>query len=297
MGRFCVQQMHLSTIFYTKSAYVQSLPSGIEGILAIFGYLGLRKYHQMTFNKKYPDVELSIIAKKNKPVFENVCSGISKFFKYFFENAVIDIEEFMVQLELIEPDPDYISFEDLAEKTCCCEFHIHPDVEIPAVAILDRIDRFMSAFNIAHSVFRNAVNIPRRKGAKFKVFEGDQPSSYTTMKFQTKEGGKGGNRTIGINPYMLGFASDETVVDVADVSAKVGWKAWLKCCCSCGCFYRALIKQGLDSKSVLITPSRRIIRIEIMSPAEHRVLHPTSKYKRALESLFEPCKSSSSGTV
>ena len=288
MGRFCVQQMHLSTIFYTKSAYVQSLPSGIEGILAIFGYLGLRKYHQMTFNKKYPDVKLSTIAKKKKSVFD--CCGIKQFINSIKESTVVDLENFLEDLQLIEPDPDCISFEDL----CDCGILRQDN---PSLAILDRIDRFMSAFNIAHSVFRNAVNIPRRKGAKFKVFEGDQPSSYTTMKFQTKEGGKGGNRTIGINPYMLGFASDETVVDVADVSAKVGWKAWLKCCCSFGCLYISLIKQVLDSKSVLITTSRRIIRIEIMSPAEHRVLDPTSKYKRAVESFFEPCKSSSSETV
>jgi aerobic C4-dicarboxylate transport protein len=77
--------------------------------------------------------------------------------------------------------------------TLAATLTVVPDVPVAGLALILGIDRFMSAFNIAHSVFRNAVNIPRRKGAKFKVFEGDQPSSYTTMKFQTKEGGKGGN--------------------------------------------------------------------------------------------------------
>ena len=286
--------MHLSTIFHTKATYVQSLPGGFfEGLLAICGFLSMRKYHQMTFSKRYPDVEFSTIADKNKPLVDDVCGGIKKFIKYIFENAVIDIDDFMVQLELIRPNSDLITFEDLAEKICCCESQVHPDVQTPAVAILDRIDRFMSAFNNAHCVFRKAVNIPQRAGAKYKVFEGDQPSAYTTMKFQTKEGGKGGDRTIGINPYMLGFSGGETVVDVADVSQKVGCKAWCMCVCSLGCLYIPLIKQVLDSKAVLITTSRRIVRYEIMSPASDRVLDPTSKYARVVESFFEPCKSPS----
>jgi hypothetical protein len=283
--------MHLSAIFHTKATYVQSLPSGCEGILALCGCLSLRKYHQMTFSKKYPEIKFSTIATKNKPFFENLCGGIKELIAYIFENAVIDIDEFMVQLEWVSPNSDVITFEDLAEKTCCCESQVHPDVQTPAVAILDRIDRFMSAFNNAHSVFRKAVNIPQRPGVKYKVFEGDQPSAYTTMKFQTKEGGKGGDRTIGVNPYMLGFAGGETVVDIADVSQKVGCKAWCMCVCSLGCLYIPLIKQVLDSKSVLITTSRRIVKYDIMSPADGRVLDPSAKYLRSVESFFEPCTS------
>jgi len=291
--RYCVQQMHLSTIFHTKASYVQSLPSGCEGFLALFGCFSLRKYHQMTFSKKYPEIKFSMIASKKKPFCENVCGGIKAFFDYIFEDLVLSMEAFAVALEWVHPNSNVITFEDLAEKKCCCEFQVHPDVETPAVAIIDRLDRFMSAFNNAHSVFRKAVNIPQRSGVKYKVYEGDQPSSYLTMKFQTKEGGKGGDKTIGINPYMLGFAAGETVVDIADVSQKVGCKAWSMCICSLGCLYIPLIKTVLDSKTVLITTSRRIVKYHIMSPADGRVLDPTSKYVRHVESFFEPCTSPS----
>jgi hypothetical protein len=42
---------------------------------------------------------------------------------------------------------------------------------------------------------------------------------------------------------------------------------------------------------VLITTSRRIVKYDIMSPADGRVLDPTAKYKRSVESFFEPCTS------
>jgi hypothetical protein len=250
----------------------------------------MRKYHQLIFRKKYPENKLSVLASKNKPKINQCCNGICTFIRLIFQNIVLDIQEFMVNLELIQPDSNVITFEDLAEQTSCCESTVHPDLQTPAVVLLDRIDRFMAAFNVANAAFRQAVPIPMRAGAKFSVFQGDQPSAYTTMKFQTKEGGKGGVRTIGINPYMLGFASDEAIVDVADVSQKVGWKAWCMCICSLGCLYIPLVKLVLESKAVIITTNRRVVQVSVMSPAAGRVLDPTSKYKRDVESFFDPCK-------
>ena len=282
--------MHLSAIFYTESAYNQSLPTGFEGLLAMCGCFPMRKHYRITFSKKYPDTEFSTIAQKNKPAAAKCCNTFTDYFKYLFSNAFIDVNTILTELELIAPNSDTIIFEDFAEKTCCCESQPHPDVETPAIVILDRIDSFMANFNLAHSVFRKAVNIPQRAGAKYKFFEGSQPDAYLTMKFQTKEGGKGGSRCIGINPYMIGFGSGESVVDVADVSEKVGCKAWCCCILSLGCLYLPFIKIVKDSKSVLMTTNRRIVQINLMSPAPDRVLDPTSMYSRVVKNFFEPCE-------
>jgi hypothetical protein len=244
----------------------------------------------MTFSKKYPDTEFSTIAQKNKPAAQQCCNTFSAYFKYLFSNAFIDVNTILTELELIAPHSDTITFEDFSEKTCCCESQPHPDVEAPSIVILDRIDSFMAGFNIAHSLFRKAVNIPQRPGAKYKFFEGSQPDAYQTMKFQTKEGGKGGSRCIGINTYMLGFGSGESVVDVADVSEKVGCKAWCFAVCSLGCLYLPLIKIVKDSKSVLLTTNRRIVQINLMSPAQDRVLDPSAMYSRVVKNYFEPCE-------
>ena len=131
--------MHLSTIFHTKASYVQSLPSGCEGFLALFGCFSLRKYHQMTFSKKYPEIKFSMIASKKKPFCENVCGGIKAFFDYIFEDLVLSMEAFAVALEWVHPNSNVITFEDLAEKKCCCEFQVHPDVETPAVAPVELV--------------------------------------------------------------------------------------------------------------------------------------------------------------
>lgn len=285
-----MQQMHLSAIFYTESAYNQSLPTGCEGLLAFCGFFPMRKHYRMTFSKKYPEMKFSTIAQKNKPAAEKCCNTFSDYFKYLFSNAFIDVEAILTELELIAPNSDTIIFEDFAEKTCCCESQPHPDVVTPPIAILDRVDSFMANFNLAHSVFRKAVSIPQRAGVVYKVFEGSQPDSYLTMKFQTKEGGKGGSRCIGINPYMLGFATGESVVDVADVSEKVGCKAWCCCILSLGCLYLPFIKQVKDSKSVVLTTNRRIVQINLMSPASDRVLDPSSMYSRVVKNFFEPCE-------
>jgi len=288
--------MHLSTIFYTKSSYCQGLPEGMEGWLAMCGCFPMRKYISMVFKKSYPVVPAELIKSKTQEDSKfagfcvEVCNVITMFFAYMFKSAVIDIEEFMVDLELIAPNSDEISFSDLAEKACCCETQTHPDVLTPAILMLDRIDRFMSLFNGVHSVFRRPVSIPQRASAKYRVFEGSQPDAYQTMPFHSKEGGKGGSRTIGINPYMLGFSSGESVIDVADTSKKVSCKAWCQVICSLGLLYLPLVKFVLDSKTVLITTSRRIIKVELMSPAPNRVLEPTMKYTRHVESFFEPCK-------
>jgi hypothetical protein len=148
----------------------------------------------------------------------------------------------------------------------------------------------MANFNIAHSAFRKAISIPQRAGAKYKLFEGSQPDAYLTMKFQTKEGGKGGSRCIGINTYMLGFSNGENVVDIADVSEKVSCKSWFTCILSLGFCYLPLVKQVQDSKSVLITTNRRIVQINLLSPTPDRVLDPTMMYSRCVKNFFEPCE-------
>lgn len=282
--------MHLSTIFYTESSYNQSLPSGFEGLLALCGLLPMRKHYRMTFSKKYPETSFSTIARKNKPASAQCCDVVAGYLRYIFQNAYIDINTILTELELIAPNSDTIIFEDLAEKTCCCEAQPHPDVETSAIVLLDRIDSFMANFNIAHSAFRKAISIPQRAGAKYKLFEGSQPDAYLTMKFQTKEGGKGGSRCIGINTYMLGFSNGENVVDIADVSEKVSCKSWFTCILSLGFCYLPLVKQVQDSKSVLITTNRRIVQINLLSPAPDRVLDPTMMYSRCVKNFFEPCE-------
>ena len=172
----------------------------------------------------------------------------------------------------------------------CCFSQRHPDLCTSATDIIDRIDRFMSAFNKAHAVFGTAVSIPQRAGVKYNVFEGSQADAYLNMKFKTKKGSMDGSRTIGINPYMVGFADDESVADVMDASQRVGFKALCQCILSLGCLYLPFIKAVQLSKLVFVTTSRRIIKISIFSPASDRVLHPDLAYSRVVESFFEPCK-------
>jgi hypothetical protein len=262
--------------------------------------LTLSKHHRMIFRKKYPNIKFSTTASKSKFALVNFCNLLSDIWNFAFDSIMIEIKTFMVEFELIRPDSDVIIFEDLIDAkyhSCfdCFESLLHPDADTPVIDLLDRIDRFMFSFNIAHSVFTKAVSIPQRSGVNFKVFEGRQADAYLTMKFRSREESKGGSRTIGINPYMFGFSSDENIVDIVDVSPKVGYQAWFLVCFSFGFLYVPLIK--FAAKLVLITTSRRIVRVKIQSPASGRVLDPDLTYNRVVQSFFEPCKDLFSETI
>jgi hypothetical protein len=254
--------------------------------------LTLSQHHRMIFRKKYPNVTFSTIAAKSKPAIANIFNLLGGLVSDAFDFIMIDIKTFMVEFELIRPDSHVIIFEHFIDSKyhSCCESQLQPDVNTPVVHVLDRIDRFMSAFNIAHSAFKKAVSVPQRSGVDYKVFEGCQADAYLTMKFCTKEGDRGGSgsRTIGINPYMLGCSSGESIVDVVDVSTKVGYQAWCLVCFTLGFLYLPLIK--FAAKAALITTSRRIIRVKIVSPAPGRVLDPDLTYSRVVQCFFDPCK-------
>jgi uncharacterized membrane protein YidH (DUF202 family) len=275
-----------------------SIPTTLLLFLVVFFNhmpLTLSKHHRMIFRKKYPNVTFSTIAAKSNPATANIFNLFGGLLSDAFDFIMIDIKTFMVEFELIRPDSHVIIFEDFVDSKyhSCCELQqmqLQPDVNTPVVHYLDRMDRFMSAFNIAHSAFKKAVSVPQRSGVDYKVFEGSQADAYLTMKFCTKEGGRGGSgsRTIGINPYMLGCCSGESIVDVVDVSTKVGCQAWCLVCFTLGFLYLPVIK--FAAKTALITTSRRIIRVKIVSPAPGRVLDPDLTYSRVVQCFFDPCK-------
>lgn len=275
-----------------------SIPTTLLLFLVVFFNhmpLTLSKHHRMIFRKKYPNVTFSTIAAKSKPAIANFFNVFGGLLSDAFDFIMIDIKTFMVEFELIRPDSHVIIFEDFIDSKyhSCCEsqqVQLQPDVNTPVIHFLDRMDRFMSAFNIAHSAFKKAVSVPQRSGIDYKVFEGSQADAYLTMKFCSKEGGRGGSgsRTIGINPYMLGCCSGESIVDVVDVSTKVGCQAWCLVCFTLGFLYLPVIK--FAAKTALITTSRRIIRVKIVSPATGRVLDPDLTYSRVVQCFFDPCK-------
>jgi len=122
-----------------------------------------------------------------------------------------------------------------------------------------RFDNFLKNFNIFRGQYTEAAKISPCNTDSFLV---DREKSWEDAYKETDV--FDGDR-IFVNNHAVGLVSDETVIEAVDVTRHASCLDWLKCCCTCACYYCGFIMPMRAFKQFFVFTSHRAINVMTFS--------------------------------
>jgi hypothetical protein len=220
--------------------------------------------------------------------FLNIYGIFVIFFTFLWKCIVFTFKALFIQpgtafleaVGLIKPSSEIIIFE---EKLSSFRDRIENRGVDSLPDDMKRYDAFYKKFNLFRSQYQDGPKIPPLNPDTFTL-QNDQTWEDAYMNTPVIDGDR-----MFVNSHATGLVTgSEDVINALDVTQQATWIDWLKCCCTCGCFWCGFMKPMSAFKQFFVFTTHRAIKIDVFSGNNSTGVYGVmNAYVRTVESYYD----------